>query len=438
MPRVDAYDYSLTTQSEAAAAAYREGVALMLAAWPGAKECFEQAIALDPDFALAHSALARWFAMHADMSATRQHIGRAGELAETLSDAREKSHIAILTDSLSGRPQQAISGVLQHLESWPRDVIILSLPLGAFGLYAFSGMREHNEAKAELCKRMASAFSSDDWWFLTYHGWSIAENGEVQAGRELLERAMMLKTDNANGAHALVHCMVEGGDGEIAERYVKDWLPSYDRSGILHGHIAWHRALALLERGDFDAAYTVYQELVRPEASLGMPINVVSDGASFLWRCDLYGHAARREDWDAIADYTLQSFPKAGHAFVDSHAAMAFAGAGRTDALSRRLSEISDKCERSDHQGLPVAARLAESFVAIKRCEYGAAARILGACASDISRIGGSNAQREVFEDTLIVALMMSDQKLAARQIVKERLSRRPSARDQVWMAQLV
>jgi hypothetical protein len=54
----DRYGLALSTSSEAAAA-YRDGIDLMLSAWPGAEEAFDAAIAADSDFALAHAARAR-------------------------------------------------------------------------------------------------------------------------------------------------------------------------------------------------------------------------------------------------------------------------------------------------------------------------------------------------------------------------------------------
>jgi hypothetical protein len=54
----DRYGLALSTSSEAAAA-YRDGIDLMLSAWPGAAEAFDAAIAADSDFALAHAARAR-------------------------------------------------------------------------------------------------------------------------------------------------------------------------------------------------------------------------------------------------------------------------------------------------------------------------------------------------------------------------------------------
>ncbi|HEX5092600.1 MAG TPA: tetratricopeptide repeat protein, partial [Burkholderiales bacterium] len=48
-----------TTSSAAALDAYREGVDRLLTAKPLPEEAFARALAADPDFALAHAALAR-------------------------------------------------------------------------------------------------------------------------------------------------------------------------------------------------------------------------------------------------------------------------------------------------------------------------------------------------------------------------------------------
>lgn len=169
-------------------------------------------------------------------------------------------------------------------------------------------MADHDQARVDLCERHADQFSADDWWFQTYYGWALAENGEVRRGRTLLERAYALRSENANGVHALAHALYEAGAGDEADKLITGWLPSYDRSGLLHGHISWHAALVAPERGDADAALAIYTDQVQPAVSKGMPINVVTDAASLLWRISAYGHDVPDGLWRQVSDYARPRF----------------------------------------------------------------------------------------------------------------------------------
>jgi len=84
-----------------------------------------------------------------------------------------------------------IDGAEAHLDAYPRDALVLSLLLGAFGLYAFSGRADHDAAKLAICARNATHYG-EDWWFISYLGWSHTEAGNLREGRALSERAMAL------------------------------------------------------------------------------------------------------------------------------------------------------------------------------------------------------------------------------------------------------
>jgi len=433
----DNHGLSISTASETAAAHYRAGATLMLAAWPGAAERFDAAIADDPEFALARAARARLHALSAQPAEARVQIAEAGRLVVLNGTERERSHVDVLTLALTNQPNQALVGALAHLDHWPRDTVILSLPLGAFGLFAFSGMVDHDQARVDLCERHASQFSADDWWFLTYRGWSLAENGEVPRGRAMLERAYALRAENANGVHALAHALFEAGASDDADKLIADWLPSYDRSGLLHGHISWHAALIALERGDAEGALAIYANQIQPSVSKSMPINVVTDGASLLWRIRAYGHEAPDSLWQDIADYADRSFPKAGRAFIDTHMLIIAAATANSTALEQRVADL-DALVKSGALGagavVPAIGRAVSAFANGNAAEC---VRLLEPVASEVVRIGGSGAQRELIEDTLLVALMRSGETKKARALLDRRLHRRPSPRDMRWLNQL-
>ena len=437
MAHTDSRGLPISTSSAEAARLYREGIDLLLSAWPGAFETLLRAIEADPDFALAQAALARLHAIRAEPAEARTRIGAAAELAGRNGTTREQSHIATLSFAVSGQAKKALDSALAHLERWPRDVLVLSLPLGAFGLFAFSGMADHDQARVDLCERIAPHFTTDDWWFLTYRGWSHAENGNVRHGRDLTQRGFDLRRANANGAHALSHAMFEQGAGQDAEALIAGWLPTYDRSGTLHGHIAWHAALSALERDDPDGALATYERHVQPSVSLGLPINIMTDAVSLLWRLRAYGYDVPVRLWEDAKVYSEGKFPKAGFSFVDAHMGLLSAATGDRTAAATRIDALTSLVEEGTLAAGPVVPAICRAALAFADGDYAGCVRILEPMSREVSRIGGSGAQREVIEDTLLLALMRSGEVQKARDLLDKRLHRRPSSRDTRWLAEI-
>jgi len=225
----DRYGLPISTVSSEAAEAYRGGIDLMLSSWPGAAEAFEGAIALDPDFALAHIGRARIHSFYQQGDAARQRAATARDLVQQRGTERERSHVETLALAVEGRSAPALASALKHLETWSRDAVVMSLPLGAFGLFAFSGMADHNQARQDLCERYAADYG-DDWWYLANHGWAMTENGQVARGRAMTERAFAMRRDNANAVHALLHAMFEDGSVADADALIAQWIGSYGRT----------------------------------------------------------------------------------------------------------------------------------------------------------------------------------------------------------------
>ncbi|HEV2153218.1 tetratricopeptide repeat protein [Bradyrhizobium sp.] len=434
MPHEDRYGLPISTASDTAAAAYREGVDLMLAGWTGTAETLERAIAADPDFALAHIARARVHAFYQQGDLARQKATTARELVAKRGTERERSHVETLALAIEGRGPDAIAAMRKHIEAWPRDAVVLSLPLGAFGLFAFSGMADHDRARHELCERVAQHYG-EDWWFLTMSGWAMTENGDVARGRAVTERGFDLRRANAHAAHAVLHAMFEDGSIEAADRLVDEWIPTYDRAGILHGHILWHQALGALEHGDATRAFQIYADVLQPTATQAPPLNVITDSASLLWRLSAYGHAVPKPLWVEADAAAQKLFPKSGLPFADVHMALFAAATQNQDALTARLAVIEQRLAEGKLPAGPVVPAICRALAAFVDEDYAACAQMLAPVLDDVVRIGGSHAQRELIEDTFIVALMRGGDLPRARNLLDTRLHRRPSLRDRRWQA---
>jgi hypothetical protein len=434
MPHEDRYGLPLSTSSEEAASAYREGVDLMLAGWTGTAETLERAIAADPDFALAQIARARVHAFYQQGDLARQKAALARELAAKRGTERERSHVETLALAIEGRLPDAIAAMLGHVDAWPRDAVVLSLPLGAFGLFAFSGMPDHDRARHELCERVARHYG-EDWWFLTMSGWAMTENGDIARGRAVTERGFNLRRANAHAAHAVLHAMFEDGSIDEADRLVDDWIPTYGRAGILHGHILWHQALGALEHGDAAKALRIYADVLQPSATQAPPLNIVTDSASLLWRLAAYGHSVPKTLWLEADGAAQKLFPKSSLPFADVHMALFAAATQNREALAARLAVIEQRLAEGKLPAGPVVPAICRALAAFADDDHAACAQTLAPVLGEVVRIGGSHAQRELIEDTFIVALMRSGDLSRARTLLDARLHRRPSMRDTRWQA---
>jgi len=325
--------------------------------------------------------------------------------------------------------------VRAHAAEYPGDALPLSLALGVFGLLGFSGRRDHHEAQLALLEELAPNWG-DDWWFVGYLGWGYIETGEVAKGTELVEPSLARNQRNAHAAHRRAHGFFESGDVSGGAGFIENWLRDYDRTGPLHCHLSWHLALFELARGDAARAQAIYLDNIRPSVALAAPMLVLADSASFLWRWRFYDVAPSLDQaWAEVAAHARRHFPHASLAFADLHAALAEAATGDLDSLQMRIAGLRSLARDGRLPPGEVAPAPCAAAAALGRGDNTDAAHLLEVALVDLPRIGGSHAQREIFEDSLIVAHLRSEQPAKAAALLRSRLSRRPSARDEAWLA---
>jgi len=76
----------------------------------------------------------------------------------------------------------------------------------------------------------------------------------------------------------------------------------------------------------------------------------------------------------------------------------------------------------------PALPLVAEGFGAFARGDWSAAIDRLAPAADQFVRIGGSRAQRDLFENTLLAAYVNSGRARPAAELLKRRIDRQPSA----------
>ena len=415
----DRYELLLSTTSSAARDAYVKGCEAKLTMYPGAVEAFDRAIAADPGFALAHAAKAHVLLERGDTAAARSSMAAAKSLAAGLSE-REASHIAFFDLLVAGDGEAALSALTAHLKAWPRDTVVLGTTAFTNGLIGSSGRAGQKRMLLGLLDGLAPRYG-DDWWFTAHHGMALSENGQRHAARPKIDRSLAQNPRNPWAAHAHAHLCYEEGDSNAARAFLASWLTTYPRNGLLYSHLSWHLALSDLETGDAAAASRLFREAFSPDVHSGPPRAKVTDAVSFLWRWELAGHPRDAEAWGIIHHFATGAFPRAGVAFSDMHIALAQAVAGNDEALRARARQIDALGREGRYPSghcVPVVSR---AFAAFERRDFFTAIDALEPIADELERIGGSRAQLDLVEFTLLKAYLSADRPGDARRMVSAR-----------------
>jgi len=415
----DRYELPLSTASSAARDAYVQGCEAKLTMYPGALEGLDRAIAADPGFALAHAGRTHVLLERGDAAAARASMATANSLVPGLS-AREASHVAFFDLLAAGHAEAALSAVHSHLNAWPRDAVVLGTTAFTNGLIGSSGRVGQKRALLDLLDRLAPSYG-DDWWFTAHHGMALSENGQRDAARPKIDRSLAQNPNNPWAAHARAHLCYEEGDANAARAFLASWLTTYPRNGLLYSHLSWHQALGDLEAGDAAAAFRLFREAFSPDVHSGPPRAKVNDAVSFLWRWELAGHPRDAAAWRIIHDFANSAFPRAGAAFSDMHIALAQAVAGDDAALEARVRQMDELARNSRYPSGPCIPAVSRAFTAFERRDFAAAIDALEPIAGELESIGGSRAQLDLVEFTLLKAYLGADRRDDARRMASAR-----------------
>lgn len=405
MPSTDRYGLPLSTASAAAAQAYLGAVDTMFAAGADLVAGFDAALAHDPGFALAQIGRARALATYGRAAEARTAANNARTLAAGTT-ARERSHVAALALAVEGRGDMALAAIKDHLKDFPRDAMVLHPTTGVFGLIGFSGRLDREAELLALLDSMAPHYG-DDWWFAAIHAFAECEAGRLADADARVNRALEAAPHNANAAHVRAHVDYELNRPQAGAQFLRGWLARFTHRALLRGHLAWHLALWELGAGNAQEAWRLYETEFRPQlVGAGAPIpplNVLSDIASWLWRAELCGQARREDDWRLLSTYITTRFPAAGNAFVDTHAAMPYLRAGDAAGFARLQGELAALA--TERPASMVALRIAEGLAAHAQGNWTLAAARLGEARLEAARIGGSHAQCELVDRSMLDAL---------------------------------
>jgi hypothetical protein len=147
----------------------------------------------------------------------------------------------------------------------------------------------------------------------------------------------------------------------------------------------------------------------------------VSDGAAFLWRSELAGYPREAAAWRALYHYANSTLPRPGNGLADLHVILAQAVMGADAALDVRASQMEEMAREGRYLSGSYLPALARGFAAFEHSDFSAAISELARFAGENERIGGSRAQHDLIEFTLLRAYLTADRLEEARRLISAR-----------------
>lgn len=337
---------------------------------------------------------------------------------------REQGHHQAISAWLAGDWRGASKRLDQIVEQWPADLLALAI---GHQLDFFLG------DQVNLRDRVArSLFELDPAHPTTalvkgMYAFGLEEMGDLSRAEQVGREAIAVNPADVWAIHAVTHVFEMRGRAEDGVRFLLERKADWAAGNLFTVHNWWHLALFQLEAGNVDEVLEVFDAEVHHAQSEGVALEMV-DASALLWRLHLDGHdtgsrfAAVSDAWQPIAD------ARPWYAFNDLHAAMAHVGAGRTaeaEQLVERLSSYvhgnggGTNVAMTEEVGLPAT----RAVVRFGQGRYDDVVDELLPIRKVLQRFGGSHAQRDVLQRTLLESAIRSGRTDLARALTSERLT---------------
>ncbi|WP_138933248.1 tetratricopeptide repeat protein [Roseovarius arcticus] len=421
MTMQDITGHTLTGAGETALPYYETAIAELQCYRADPVASIDAALAESPDFAMAH-ALKAWLHLlgtePGGISIARaEHEAAAG----TAATDRERGHVAALGHLVEGR-WHAAGRVLEDVTiTHPRDALGL---LAGHQIDFFTG---HSRMLRDRIARALPAWDKSMPGYhsiLGMHAFGLEETGDYARAEAAGRQGVELQPRDGWSQHAVAHVMEMQCRQSDGIAWMRGNADGWSGDSFFQVHNWWHLALYHLEMGDTPAVLALFDNEIYGAKS-GVVMDMV-DATALLWRLTLHGVDVG-DRWESLAD-SWATVRSGFYAFNDAHAVMAFIGAGRRDAALALIATQAEAMARpNDNAGFTsdVGHAVARAILAFGDGDFEATVRLLRQVRSISNRFGGSHAQRDVIELTLIEASLRAGNENLARALTAERADRR-------------
>jgi hypothetical protein len=391
----------------------------------------DEAIELDPQWLLPQAMKIGHLLGSLDPAAhdTARAAWATASALEPAAPARERAHFAALAQLVEGRWHQAC-------ETW--DALLLLHPRDGLALHWAGQWDFHRGDAAALRQRPARALPEWDErdplfpFALGQYAFGLAECNLYAQAEDAGRRAAAAADCVPLAVQAVAQVMEQQGRFDDGAAWLRQHQPRWAEGHGRAEHLWWQMGLFRLEALDdvgvlrlVDAHFAAPQ-LQTPWARI--------DAASLLWRLKLLEVDVTERFQALAASWPLPDEHAGYHAFHDLHALLALLGAGDVHGAERWLARCAERAmqpedaRRSNHAtAREVALPLMRALLAFARQDPASAATALYGLRRQAHRLGGSQVQRDLIDQTLLAACAQGAEPAIGRALFNERRMAKPA-----------
>ncbi len=334
---------------------------------------------------------------------------------------REQRFVAAIAAWVEGDIVQAIRLHQEQVQEHPRD--LASLKLGQYHLFNIG------DAPGMLKLALAALPATQDVPYLhgmAAFGWEQCHL--LRQAESAARQAIRMCEKEPWAQHALAHIMLTQGRLKEGFAFMQQVSPTWTGlNSFMVTHNWWHLAVFALELGRNDEALRLYDQQV-----WGVVKDYSQDqigAVSLLARLELAGVDVG-ERWQDVAEYLLGRLKDQVLPFLDMQYLYGLARAGRSQAqtLMRNIESFATARPSPGHSDSrrvwkEVCLPASRGLLAHAQGDHETAVRELGSVLPRLAEIGGSHAQRGLFEQIYLDALIRSGQWVGAQHLVQQGLN---------------
>jgi len=426
MTLTDARGLTTSTGNSRSLDGYERALTLLHGYYGDPLAAIDEVLAEDPQFVLGHALRAGMLITASDRT-VEPLLKDSVEAAEALSkwaNDRERRHIAAARAWLDGDFALSLKTYGNIVVDYPRDSLALQIAHIEDFLLGQSAMLRDRVARA------LPAWSKEDedyGYLLGMHAFGLEETNLYERAEEQGRRALQMNPRDPWAVHAVAHVMEMQGRKEEGITWLtsreNDWAP--DNMFAIHNW--WHLALFHLDLDDVGAVLALYDERIRNTTS-GMALDLI-DASAMLWRLHLRGIDTGRR-WQELASAWKVRNADGHYVFNDVHALMAYLGAGDREAARALVATMQAAAAATNTNAMmtrDVGLPMALGLIAYQNEEYADAISHLLDIPVIAHRFGGSHAQRDIIDLTLLEAALRGGEKRLATALAAQRLACKPT-----------